>query len=38
MKLKDLIVIITKKEINLNKHMDLNSMKEIITGSFVTNI
>jgi hypothetical protein len=35
-KLMDLIVITTKREVTLKHHMDLNSMREIITGSFVT--
>jgi len=38
MKLMDLIVNITKKDVNLKHHMDLNSMREIITGSFVTDM
>ena len=36
MKLMDLIVNITKLEVNFKHHMDLNLMREIITGSFVT--
>jgi len=36
MKLIDLIVNIIELEVNFKHHMDLNSMREIITGSFVT--
>jgi hypothetical protein len=38
MKLMDSIVNITEPEINLKFHTDLNSMRDTITGSFVTNI